>query len=39
MERMSLRAVSEGVISESKAAELLRISVRDLDRLMMPVGA
>jgi Zn-dependent peptidase ImmA (M78 family) len=39
MERMSLRAVAEGIISESKAAELLRISVRDLDRLMMPAGA
>lgn len=38
MERMSLRAVAEGIISESKAAELLRISVRDLDHLMM-VGA
>lgn len=35
MERMCLRAVSEGAISESKAAELLRISVRELDRRLM----
>jgi Zn-dependent peptidase ImmA (M78 family) len=39
MERMSLRAVSEGAISESKAAELLQVSVRDLDRLLVPLGA
>lgn len=32
MERMCFRAVAEGAISESKAAELLRISVRELDR-------
>jgi len=35
MERMCLRAVSEGAISESKAAELLRLSVRELDRRLM----
>lgn len=36
MERLCLRAVAEGVISESKAAELLQISVRMLDDLLMP---
>jgi Zn-dependent peptidase ImmA (M78 family) len=36
MERLSLRAVAEGLISESKAAELLQISVRKLDHLLMP---
>lgn len=35
MERLSLRAVAESAISEAKAAELLRISVRELDRRMM----
>lgn len=35
MERMCLRAVAEGAISESKAAELLSISVRELDRRLM----
>jgi Zn-dependent peptidase ImmA (M78 family) len=35
MERMCMRAVSEGAISEAKAAELLNISVRQLDRLLM----
>lgn len=35
MERMCLRAVSEGAISESKAAELLKISIRELDRRLM----
>jgi Zn-dependent peptidase ImmA (M78 family)/DNA-binding XRE family transcriptional regulator len=35
MERMCLRAVSEGAISEAKAAELLKLSVRELDRLLM----
>ena len=32
--RLTFRALAEGVISESKAAELLGISVRDLDRRM-----
>lgn len=32
MERLCLRAISEGAISLSKAAELLKVSVRDLDR-------
>ncbi|MDG0857491.1 helix-turn-helix domain-containing protein [Roseateles puraquae] len=32
MERLCLRAVSEGAISEARAAELLNISVRELDR-------
>ncbi len=35
MERMCFRAVAEGAISESRAAELLRISVRDLDSRLM----
>lgn len=35
MERMCLRAVAEGAISEAKAAELLNISVRELDRRLM----
>jgi Zn-dependent peptidase ImmA (M78 family) len=39
MERLSLRAVAEGAISEAKAAELLRISVRELDRRMLPQPA
>ncbi len=39
MERMCMRAVTEGAISEAKAAELLKISVRELDRrLMAKVG-
>lgn len=38
MERLCLRAVSEGLISESRAAELLQISVRKLDHLLMPQG-
>jgi Zn-dependent peptidase ImmA (M78 family)/DNA-binding XRE family transcriptional regulator len=38
MERLCLRAVAEGLISESKAAELLQISVRKLDHLLMPQG-
>jgi Zn-dependent peptidase ImmA (M78 family)/DNA-binding XRE family transcriptional regulator len=33
MERLCLRAVAEGAISEPKAAELLNISVRELDRI------
>jgi len=32
---MCLRAVAEAVISEAKAAELLNISVRELDRRLM----
>lgn len=35
MERLCLRAVAEGAISESKAAELLGISVRSLDLKLM----
>ena len=35
MERLCLRAVAEGAISEAKAAELLKISVRALDRKLM----
>ena len=38
MERLCLRAVAEGLISESKAAELLQISVRKLDHLLMAQG-
>jgi Zn-dependent peptidase ImmA (M78 family)/DNA-binding XRE family transcriptional regulator len=38
MERLCLRAISEGAISLSKAAELLRVSVRDLD-LRLAQGA
>lgn len=33
-ERLCFRAVAEGIISEAKAAELLRISVRALDALL-----
>ncbi len=36
MERMCLRAVAEGSISESRAAELLNISVRELGRKLSP---
>ena len=37
MKRLCLRAVSEGAITEARAAELLGISIRDLDsRLMGP---
>jgi Zn-dependent peptidase ImmA (M78 family)/DNA-binding XRE family transcriptional regulator len=35
MERLCLRAVVEGAISEARAAELLNISVRELDRKLM----
>lgn len=35
MERLCLRAVAEGGISEPKAAELLRVSVRQLDQKLM----
>jgi Zn-dependent peptidase ImmA (M78 family) len=34
MQRLCFRALSEGIISESKAAEILGMSVRDLTRLM-----
>jgi Zn-dependent peptidase ImmA (M78 family)/DNA-binding XRE family transcriptional regulator len=39
MERMCLRAVVEGAISEARAAELLNISVREFDRRLMGQGA
>lgn len=39
MERISLRAVAEGFVSEAKAAELLKISVRELDRRLTPIAA
>lgn len=39
MERLCLRAVAEGAISEPKAAELLNISVRALDRKLMGQAA
>ncbi|MDE2465702.1 MAG: transcriptional regulator, partial [Alphaproteobacteria bacterium] len=35
MERLCLRAVAEGAISEPKAAELLKVSVRELDKRLM----
>jgi Zn-dependent peptidase ImmA (M78 family)/DNA-binding XRE family transcriptional regulator len=35
MERLCLRAVAEGAISEPKAAQLLRVSVRELDKKLM----
>jgi len=35
MERLCFRAVAECALSESKAAELLRISVRELDKRLM----
>jgi Zn-dependent peptidase ImmA (M78 family)/DNA-binding XRE family transcriptional regulator len=38
MERMCLRAVAERAISEAKCAELLNISVRELDRRLMGQG-
>lgn len=38
MERICMRAVSEGAISESRAAELLQISVRELDKRLMAIG-
>lgn len=39
MERLCMRAVAEGAISEAKAAELLNISVRKLDRWLTGHGA
>lgn len=35
MRRLCLRAVAEGAVSESRAAELLQISVRELDARLM----
>jgi hypothetical protein len=35
MERLCLRAVAECALSEARAAELLNISVRELDRRLM----
>ena len=35
MERLCFRAVAEGAVSEARAAELLSISVRELDRRLM----
>jgi Zn-dependent peptidase ImmA (M78 family)/DNA-binding XRE family transcriptional regulator len=35
MERLCMRAVSEGAISDARAAELLSISVRELDRRLI----
>ena len=34
MERLCFRALAEGIVSESKAAELLGIPVRELTRRM-----
>lgn len=39
MERLCLRAVAEEAISEARAAELLNISVRELDRRLMGQAA
>jgi len=39
MERLCLRAVAENAISEARAAELLNISVRELDRRLMGQAA
>jgi len=38
MERLCLHAVSEGAVSEARAAEILGISVRQLDALLTPGG-
>jgi len=38
IERLAMRAVSENALSMSKAAEILRISVRDLDRRLEASG-
>jgi Zn-dependent peptidase ImmA (M78 family)/transcriptional regulator with XRE-family HTH domain len=38
MERLCFRAISEGAISESKAAELMRMSVREIDRRLAAQG-
>ena len=37
-ERLCFRALAEGVIGESRAAELLGISVRELDRRLDQVA-
>ena len=39
MDRLCLRAVAEAAVSEARAAELLGISVRELDRRLMGQGA
>lgn len=39
MQRLCLRAVVEGAMSEAKAGELLQISVRQLDARLSPMGA
>ncbi|MDX5445565.1 MAG: XRE family transcriptional regulator [Zoogloeaceae bacterium] len=39
MERLCMRAVAEAAISETRAAELLNISVRELDRRLMGQAA
>lgn len=38
MERLCFRAIVEGAVSESKAAELMRMSVRELDRRLSAQG-
>lgn len=38
MERLCFRAVAESVVSESRAAELLNMSVRELDKRLMAQG-
>ncbi len=38
MERLCFRAIAEGAVSESKAAELMRMSVRELDRRLSVQG-
>lgn len=38
LERLAMRAFSEGKLSLSKAAEILRLSVRDLDRKLDAIG-
>ncbi|MBI3528638.1 MAG: ImmA/IrrE family metallo-endopeptidase [Betaproteobacteria bacterium] len=38
MERLSLRAVAEDVLSKAKVAELMHVSVRELDKMMVPVA-
>jgi Zn-dependent peptidase ImmA (M78 family) len=35
LERLCMRAVAEGAISEARAAEILGVSVRELDRRLM----
>ena len=38
MQRLCFRAVAEGIISEAKAASLLRITTRELDRRLSAHG-